>query len=169
MFIACPHSPDGPSRQQNLLPRHLGGADNQLSPDSRFGSADHPSQTAVLIPLVISMVLILLGIGTAILFYISYRKRHRIWLADFRIRREAERRRLEKEDKEGVDGPGWWEVEVGDGYEAETDGRWGGAYGDQDEKEEDMRWNVCPTKNIRAVDGKALTKSTLACCRDLSS
>lgn len=134
MFIAYPDSDDGhePS-QPRLHARHLGGIGTQESSSSR--SSDHPSSSAVIIPLVISMVLILLGIGTAVLFYISYRRRHRRWVADFRARREEEMRRFEKEEKEGEGGPGWWEVEVGDKDEEN-------GYVNPHEKAQGITWNV---------------------------
>ena len=109
------------------------------------------------------MILIILGVGTAVWFYISYKRRHRLWLADFTMRREAERRRLDEEEKKAREGPGWWEIEVGDGDdELEDDdedgrgsGRWDGTYGDKNEqgKESHSRWNVsCSTFDDVAWD-----------------
>lgn len=99
-----------------------------------------PNSTAVLIPLIISMVLVFLGVGVALAFYISYRRRYRRWIVGFRERRaREERERLEQEKKDSI-GPGWWEVEVADDGDEEEEGyhqekRTAGAQSD---------WNVSP-------------------------
>lgn len=127
--------------KSDLHDRSLGGV--SLTPQSDSGPDTDPRSSAVLIPLIISMILIVLGIGTAMGFYITYRRRNRLWLAEFGARREAERMRAEEEEKKGGEGPGWWEVEVGD----EEDRDWEEEEGEKEkegemEQENEKRWNV---------------------------
>lgn len=110
---------------------------NAPSPPLRPDDDDHdPSSSAVLIPLIISMVLVVLGVSVAVIFYITYRRRYRTWLVEFQARRERERwEELEREKKARI-GPEWWEVEVGDEGEGDTTSWWGGF------SDAEKGWNV---------------------------
>lgn len=85
------------------------------SADSEYkGPNTDPTSASVLIPLIISMVLIVLALGTAVFFYMGYKRRYGAWLANFQARRERERLAALEEEKKGGGSrnPGMWEVEV---------------------------------------------------------
>lgn len=94
---------------------YFGVPSSPLTPlDEDVDNGDNgPSSTTVLIPLAISMILIILGIGLAVFLFVGYKRKQRAWVVDYAARRERERmeeREMEKEGKGG--GPGMWEVEV---------------------------------------------------------
>lgn len=105
-----------------------------FTPPSREGDRHDPTSNAVLIPLIISMLLVLIGVGIAVTFYVLYRRRYRSWLVEFTARRERERREEEEKERKGKIGPAWWEVEVGD---EDEEGEWWGGMDDVEKG-----WNV---------------------------
>jgi hypothetical protein len=91
--------------------RNYFGVPSSIPSDDNEKGNSGPSSTTVLIPLAISMILIILGIGLAVFLFVGYKRKQRAWVLDYASRRQREMEagvEGEKEEK----GPGMWEVEV---------------------------------------------------------
>jgi hypothetical protein len=148
MFL--PTLPAGPSKR-SLYGMPISNDDSQSD-----NTRPDPASTTVLIPLVISMILVLGGLGLAVYFFVRYKRRHRIWLVDFHARRQRERREFMEREKEekGAGRPGMWEVEVEEVEDVEEDGeeeRWSREYKSPREDSDDG-WTVSRL-HAQAVQG----------------
>jgi len=85
--------------------RALFGVAAQSSPPSSNHTA--VGSTTVLIPLVLSIILVVVGIGLGVLCFVGYRRRQRVWWRDFERRRGSREKEDVLEEK-----PGIWEIEL---------------------------------------------------------